>query len=129
LRAWLKPWPHDVRRWPAAVMSLRLAAVVCHMLLGAAFAAGILSAAVSPLRVGTAIAVTLPLLLTLRGLAVGRRSSEQRLCVLLVLYVGGAAVEVVAHSGAAPLASVALLAAALELAFLLVLIRHSPRRA
>ena len=110
-------------------MSLRLAAVVCHVLLCAAVAACILSSALSPLWVGVAIAVTLPLLLTLRGLAVGRRSSEQRLCVLLVVYVGGAAVEVVAHSGAAPLASVALLAAALELALLLVLIRRSPRPA
>lgn len=111
-------------------MSLRLAAVVCHVLLCAAVAACILSSsALSPLWVGVAIAVTLPLLLTLRGLAVGRRSSEQRLCVLLVVYVGGAAVEVVAHSGAAPLASVALLAATLELALLLVLIRRSPRRA
>jgi uncharacterized membrane protein len=110
-------------------MSVRLAAVGCHLLLEAALVAGILSTALSPLRVGAAIAVTLPLLLTLRGLAAGRRSTEQRLCVLLVLYIGGAAVEVVAQSGAAPLASVALLAATLELALLLVLIRRSPRRA
>jgi hypothetical protein len=51
------------------------------------------------------------------------------LCVLLVLYVGGAAVEVVAHEGASMLAGIALLAAALELALLLVLIRRVPRRA
>lgn len=110
-------------------MPLRLATVGCHVLLGAALAATILAAAVSPLRVAVAAVVTLPLLLTLRGLVLGRRSSEQRLCVLLVLYVGGAAAEVVAQAGAAPFASVALLAATLELALLLVLIRHSPRRA
>jgi uncharacterized membrane protein len=99
------------------------------VLLAATLATSILLAAISPLRVGAAIAVTLPLLLTLRGLVLGRRSSEQRLCVLLVLYVGGAAVEVVAHEGASMLAGTALLAAALELALLLVLIRRAPRRA
>lgn len=75
------------------------------------------------------IAVTLPLSWTLRGLALNVRATQQRVAVLLVLYVGGTAVEVVAHSGAAPLANVALLAAALELALLLVLIRRQARLA
>jgi uncharacterized membrane protein len=110
-------------------VSLRHAVVGCHVLLAATLATSILLEGVSPLRVGAVIAVTLPLLLTLRGLVLRRRSSEQRLCVLLVLYVGGAAVEVVAHEGASMLAGVALLAAALELALLLVLIRRVPRRA
>ena len=110
-------------------MPLRLAAVCCHVALAMAFAASILSVAVTPLRAFAAIAVTLPLFLTLRGLVLGRRTGEQRLAVLLVLYVGGAAVEVVAHSGTAPMLSIALLAAVLELGLLLVLIRRSPRRA
>ena len=108
---------------------MRAAAVVCHVLLAVSLAASILAPAVSWPRVGATIAVVLPLLATLRGLALGLRSTEQRLCVLLVLYVGGTAVEVVAHSGGAALANIALLAAALELALLLVLIRRQPRRA
>ena len=108
---------------------LRTAAAVCHVLLATALAASILVGAASWVRVAAVIAVTLPLLLTLRGLVSGSRPTEQRLSVLLVLYVGGTAVEVVAHSGAAPLASTALLAATLELALLLVLIRRQARHA
>jgi uncharacterized membrane protein len=110
-------------------MPLRVAAVCCHVVLATALAASVLAAAVTPLRTVAAVALTLPLLLTVRGLVLGRRTTEQRLAVLLVLYVGGAAVEVVAHSGTAPLASIALLAAVLELGLTLVLIRRSPRRA
>jgi hypothetical protein len=99
------------------------------VLLAASLAASILVAAVSWPRVALAFAVVLPLLATLRGLALGLPTTQQGLCVLLVLYVGGTAVEVVAHSGDAPLASIALLAATLELALLLVLIRRQARRA
>jgi hypothetical protein len=67
-----------------------------------------------------------PLLLTLRGLAQGRRAPLQANAVLLVAYVGGFSVEVVARSGDAPSQSVALLVAALELALTLALIRRSP---
>jgi hypothetical protein len=108
---------------------LRTAVLVCHALLAATLAASILVPNVSWLRIGTAIAVTLPLWLTLRGLVLSLRATQQRLSVLLVLYVGGTAVEVVAHSGAAPLANTALLAATLELALLLVLIRRQARLA
>ena len=108
---------------------LRIAVLASHALLAATLATSILVPAVSTLRVGAAIAVTLPLLLTLRGLVLNLRATQQRVAVLLVLYVGGTAVEVVAHSGAAPLANIALLAASLELALLLVLIRRQARLA
>jgi hypothetical protein len=83
---------------------------------------------VTPLRLVVAAVVLLPLLLTLRGLAMGRRTTEQRLAVLLVVYVGGASVEVVAQSGSVPLLSAALLAAALELGLLLALTRRPAAR-
>jgi len=108
---------------------LRTAVLICHALLATALAASILIPTVSGVRIGAAIAVTLPLLLTLRGLILSLRVIQQRVAVLLVLYVGGTAVEVVAHSGASPLANVALFAAALELALLLVLTRRQARLA
>jgi hypothetical protein len=108
---------------------LHIAVLAGHGLLAATLAASILVPAVSWVRVGAAIAVTLPLLSTLRGLVLSLRGTQQRLAVLLVLYVGGTAVEVVAHSGAALLANIALLAASLELGLLLVLIRRQARLA
>jgi hypothetical protein len=45
--------------------------------------------------------------------------------VLLVAYIGGLSVEVVARSGREPSLSIALLAAVLELALVLALIRRS----
>jgi hypothetical protein len=62
-----------------------------------------------------------------RGLARGDARVEQRLALLLVPYIGGISMEVVARSGAAPLLSAALLAAVLELGMLLALIRRRPR--
>jgi hypothetical protein len=106
-------------------MSVRHAALGCHVLLMAALAASII-APPTALRLGTAALLLLPLLLTLRGLQAGQRTTLQRLAVLLVAYIGGASVEVVARSGAAPLLSVALLAAVLELGLVLALIRRRP---
>jgi hypothetical protein len=108
-------------------VSLRHLTVACHVLLIITLAASVLTAA-TLLRAGIAILLVLPLLLTLRGLAAGRRPVEQRLAVLLVVYAGGASVEVVAQSGAVPLLSVALLAAVLELGLLLALIRRPAAR-
>ena len=48
--------------------------------------------------------------------------------MLLVVYVGGISVEVVAQSGRVPLLSVALLAAVLELGLLLALTRRPAAR-
>ena len=66
----------------------------------------------------------LPLALTLRGLVAGRRPIQQRLAVLLVAYIGGISVEVVAQAGRMPLLSVTLFAAVLELGLLLALTRR-----
>jgi len=110
-------------------MLLRPAAVGCHLVLGTALTASVLYPTVTPLRIVAAAVLTLSLLLTLRGLIHGQRIIEQRLSVLLVLYAGGACVEVVAQSGTALLVTVALLAAVLELGLTLVLIRRSPLRA
>lgn len=93
------------------------------MLLIIALTASVLTPA-TLLRAVIAIVLVLPLLLTARGLAAGRRAVEQRLAVLLVVYVGGTSVEVVAQAGGVPLLSVALLAAVLELGLLLALIRR-----
>jgi hypothetical protein len=109
------------------VTTLRRATVCCHVLLAAAIAASIV-ATPTPLRLAAAVLLVLPLLLTLRGLAVGRRATERYLAVLLVVYIGGASVEVVARSGEAPLLSLALLAAVLELCLLLALIRRPVAR-
>ena len=80
------------------------------------------------LRIAAAVVLLLPLVLTLRGLSAGRRASERYLAVLLVAYIGGASVEVVATSGDARLLSAALLAAVLELGLLLALIRRPAAR-
>jgi hypothetical protein len=64
------------------------------------------------------------LLLVLPGLMRGDRRIEQRLAVLLVPYVGGISMEVVARAGTALALNAALLAAVLELGVLLALIRH-----
>jgi hypothetical protein len=105
-------------------MSLRHATLACHVLLIGALGAGALSTPTA-LRLFIALGLVLPLLLTLRGLARGRRATEQRLAVLLIAYIGGASVEVVAQAVNAPLVSIALLVAALELGLLLAVIRRS----
>jgi uncharacterized membrane protein len=110
-------------------MPLRPIVVGCHLLLATAIAAHVVATAPTAPRLVLAALLTLPLLLALRGLVRGQRAVEQRLAVLLVLYVGGASVEVVAQAGRAPLLGVALLAASLELALLLALIRRGAPRA
>jgi hypothetical protein len=105
-------------------MSLRRFTVACHVLLIGALIGSILSTPTAA-RLVIALVLVLPLLLTLRGLARGRRVIEQRLAVLLIVYIGGASVEVIARAGDAPVMSIGLLAAALELALLLALIRRS----
>jgi hypothetical protein len=96
------------------------------LVLIAAIVASALST-LTPARVGLALALVAPLLATLPGLVRQRRPTLQALAVLLVAYVGGASVEVVARAGAAPLVSVALLAGVLELGLLLALIRRGRR--
>jgi hypothetical protein len=105
-------------------MSVRRATVGVHVLLIAALVAAVVPP-VTGLRLAGAALVALPLLLALPGLWRTRRPVLQRLAVLLVAYIGGLSVEVVARSGAAPALSIALLAAVLELGLLLALIRRS----
>ena len=103
-------------------MPLRRAIVGCHLLLIAALAASLVPPATA-VRLSIAVLLALPLLLTLRGLTQGRRTTLQGLAVLLVAYIGGLSVEVVARSGSAASLSLALIAAVLELGLLLALIR------
>jgi hypothetical protein len=107
---------------------LHRAIVGCHLLLMGALTASLVPPATA-LRVCVAALLALPLLLTLHGLVHGRRASLQWLAVLLVAYIGGSSVEVVARSGSALSLSIALIAAVLELGLLLALIRRSARSA
>jgi hypothetical protein len=109
-------------------MPLRRAIIGCHFLLIAALIASFVPPT-SAVRLGAAALLAMPLLLTLRGLLRGRRASLQTIAVLLVAYIGGFSVEVVARSGDALTQSVALLVAALELGLVLALIRRSARNA
>lgn len=75
------------------------------------------------LRVVLAAALAVPLLLAVPGLAELRRATYQWLMLLLVIYIGMAVLEVVATLGASVFGSAALLAALIELAVLVRLIR------
>lgn len=105
-------------------MRLRHAILGCHLLLIGALAASLVPPP-TPARLVIAALVTLPLVMTLPGIVRERRVTLQRLTVLLVAYIGGLSVEVVARSGDTPSLSVALLGAALELVLALLLIRRS----
>jgi hypothetical protein len=105
-------------------MQLRHAIVGCHLLLTAALVVSLLPPATAA-RIAGAAAVAAPLLVALRALTQGRRAALPWLAVLLVAYIGGVSVEVVARLGRAPALSVALFAAVLELGLLLALIRRS----
>lgn len=103
---------------------MRRAVIGCHWLLIALLAASIVPPW-SALRLAAAAMLALPLLLTLRGLMQARRTTLQWVAVLLVAYIGGLSVEVVARSGAAPAQSFALLVAALELGLVLAISRRA----
>ena len=105
-------------------MPLARAIVGCHLLLSGALVASLLPPVSAP-RVFVAALLLLPLALTLRGLWQSRRTTLQRVAVLLVAYIGGLSVEVVARLGSAPSFSIALLAAVLELGLVLSFIRRS----
>jgi hypothetical protein len=108
-------------------VTLRFATTGIHVLLMAMLALSVLTPPTA-VRLALAVVVLSPLLLTLHGLRAGRRPVEQRLAVLLVVYIGGISVEVVAQSGRATLLSAALLAAVLELGLLLALTRRPAAR-
>jgi uncharacterized membrane protein len=103
------------------VRHLHRAALAVHGALVAAVAGAV---GLAPgLRLAAAVAAAAPLLLAVPGLVRGRRATQQWLAVVLVLYAGAASVEVVAASGQARAAALALLAALIELGLLLALIR------
>lgn len=107
--------------------SLQRAILGCHALLAIALVTGVLQP-VTAARVVVAVSLALPLILAAHGLVLGRRATLQRLAVLLVAYIGGLSVEVVASLGSAYTLAVALLAAALELGLLLAFIRQTAPR-
>jgi len=107
---------------------LRWSALACHTLLATLLGVSVLAGGVTLARAALAAALLAPLAATTPGLAFGRRPVERWLAVLLVVYIGGTSVEVVAQAGAAPLLGAALLAAVLELGLLLALIRRPARR-
>ncbi len=107
---------------------LRNAAVGCHALLAALLALEILTPLPTAVHLLVAAAVVAPLLATLPGLIRDSRGAQRWLAALLVPYIGGLCVEVVARAGAAPLLGAALLAAVTEIALLLALSRR-PRDA
>jgi hypothetical protein len=104
---------------------LATAVLASHAALVIAIAALVYRAAGSAFAgILLALLAVAPLLATFRGLGAPGRARAWT-ALLLVVYVGATSVEVVATSGAARLASLALLAAALDLALLLALIRRS----
>jgi hypothetical protein len=105
-------------------MPIRLVAILCHLVLIAAIAASALST-LTPARLGLALLLVAPLLAALPGLARAQRKPLQALAIVLVAYVGGTSVEVVARAGGAPLLNVALLTAVLELGLVLAIIRRA----
>lgn len=109
--------------------SLLRTAVCAHVIVVASAAASVL-AGTSPVAVERAIALALalPLLVTIRGLAGGRRRTLQIVSLLLVLYIGLAVVEVVAARGSW-LPGVWLAAAGIELGLLLIIVRRPRPRA
>ena len=107
---------------------LRNAAIGCHASIAALLALEILTPATTAVRLFVTAIVVAPLLATLPGLIRDRRGAQRWLAALLVPYIGGLCVEVVARAGAAPLLGAALLAAVAEIALLLVLSRQ-PRDA
>lgn len=103
--------------------TLRATAVALHVLLIAALSAAMLWP-FSAWRVLIAAALAAPLAAALRGLKNGNRGTQRWLAALLVPYIGGLCMEVVARAGAAPLLAIALLAAVAELGVLFALSRR-----
>lgn len=109
--------------------SLLRAAWACHATLFAAVVLGVAGSSLPAAgRIALAIGAAAPLVLAVPGLYRARRYTFQWLALALVVYAGAAIVEVVASLGRSVPASVALLAALLEIA-LLYLLNRSARAA
>lgn len=105
--------------------ALRRAALAAHAVLALAVAAAILGAAPSTVSAGVALLAVLPLAATFGGVRALRPRIVNAAALLMVIYAGGAAMEVIATSGTAPFAALALLASLGELALLFALSRRS----
>ena len=109
---------------PRRTLLCRLAAAL-HVALGIAFAVMVVSLDLdAPLRALIAVIALAPAAFTLPGLMAGRPEALRWLAVLLVLYAGLGAVEVVARGH--PAAAGVLLFALIELALVLSLTRLPP---
>jgi uncharacterized membrane protein len=108
---------------------LRRALWLSHgVLLSAAMLAVATADIVGAARAVLAVAAAAPLLLAVPGMRRRQRYTYQWLTVVLVIYVGAAAVEIVATLGASLFSGIVLLAALLELILLLGLIREPDSR-
>lgn len=100
-----------------------------HAVLAAAAVLTVVTADIgAAARAVIAAVAALPLLAAIPGLRRRERRTYQWLTVVLVLYVGAAAVEVVATLGASVFGGVVLFAALVELVLLLRLIREPAAR-
>ncbi len=80
-----------------------------------------------PARAGFLTLTLIPLALALPGLVTLRQQTLQRLALLLVVYIGAAAVEIVASLGTAMFSAGVLLLALTELSILILTSRrHAP---
>ena len=112
----------------ASLPRLNAIVLVCHAVLALAVGTLVYTATASRLEgIVLAVVAIAPLLATFRGLATSP-SIRAWVALLLVAYAGGTSLEVVASSGAARIASLALLTAVLELGVLLAVIRRSRAR-
>lgn len=108
-------------------MSLKRALEIAHLALLLCVAGAALTAPLTWVWRLVALVLAIgPLGAALPGLMAGRRYTCQWLSVLLVLYVGVAVVEVLAAPSRMSFASLALLAALVELALVLAFIRQTP---
>jgi uncharacterized membrane protein len=102
------------------------AAWISHAALLTAVTVGILTSTLpAAARVALAGAAALPLVAAIPGLRRRRQYTYQWLAFVLVGYAGAASVEVVATSGGSPFATIALLAALVELGLLFTMSRAS----
>lgn len=107
---------------------LKATALATHGALAISTAGTIATAASGwPIRAAWLVIALLPLAAATPGLAVGRHYTRQWLALVLVAYVGGGIVEVLAATSRLGFATFMLLAAGLELALLLALIRRGLR--
>lgn len=112
---------------PQAARRLGTALLACHAALAAAVAAAAVTLpGAGPARLLALLAGLVPLAAMTPGLLRGRRNAYVYGALILVLYVGFAATEVVASASRSSPAALVMLLALAELALLLTLARIRP---